>query len=243
MASRMKPAPQAKNEVRQAALISLSVRVGCPVFQHVFAEMNDMLQEIIRHYPTAQGARREELLGNWNLLRRLCDEMMDEWLAFAEKMSDFQLAEDPGGEGERELGQNEAPELRHPAFARGQGYFKLLMYPECVREFGQVLGEYPDSVPARLYSGLALLHSGDLDGAWTHLQQMLPGVRSRRLKAFTYNVMGCILARQGLLADAQDLFSLALKYAPDLQEPAENLKVCRRKEGELQYGMELVSLL
>ncbi|KWX84755.1 hypothetical protein AMQ83_28855, partial [Paenibacillus riograndensis] len=59
------------------------------MFQHLFAEMNKMLQEIAEDFPTAEGARRNDLLCKYNMLHRLSEEVMDEWLVFAEKLSEF----------------------------------------------------------------------------------------------------------------------------------------------------------
>lgn len=55
------------------------------MFQHVFAEMNDMLDEIIKRYPSAEGLNKQELLQKWNFLKRMSDGMIDEWLMFEEK--------------------------------------------------------------------------------------------------------------------------------------------------------------
>lgn len=59
------------------------------MFQHLFAEMNKMLQEIQTDFPTAEGARRSDLLSKYNMLHRISDNVMDEWLVFAEKLSEF----------------------------------------------------------------------------------------------------------------------------------------------------------
>jgi tetratricopeptide (TPR) repeat protein len=213
------------------------------MFQHLFAEMNEMLQEIIIHYPTAQGARREELLCKYNLLRRLSDNVMDEWLAFAEKMNVFSQGTDLSLGIEEEPAVQEAPELSMESFVRGQGYYKLLMYPQCIEQFKSVISRYPDSLAGRLYLAMSYLHQGEGEAAWEHLDHMMSLIRSRKLKAMVYNAMGCIRALQERFTEAQELFSLSLQHDPSLPEPNVNLEVCRRKGGELQYGSQLVSLL
>ncbi|MBE0343765.1 hypothetical protein E4V51_26980, partial [Paenibacillus sp. 28ISP30-2] len=89
------------------------------MFQHVFAEMNSMLDDIVKHYPSAQGSRRQELLQHWSLLRRMSDGIMDEWLAFEEKMVRLRAA---GFSAESGMSDAELPEKELPAFTRGQGY-------------------------------------------------------------------------------------------------------------------------
>ncbi|WP_379129291.1 hypothetical protein [Paenibacillus sp. sgz500958] len=213
------------------------------MFQHLFAEMNEMLQEIILDYPTAEGARREDLLGKYHMLRRLSDDVMDEWLVFAEKMGNFSLTADLSVDHDDISVRREAPELAMESFARGQGYYKLLMYAKCVEQFNNVISAYPDSLSGRLYLAMSHLYLGQNESTWQHLEHMLRLVRNRQLMALIYNVMGCIRASEERYAEARELFSLALQHDPQLPEPKVNLEVCHRKGGVLQYGSQLVSLL
>ncbi|NUU63245.1 tetratricopeptide repeat protein [Paenibacillus agri] len=213
------------------------------MFQHLFAEMNQMLQEVVTDYPKAQGARREELLCKYNLLHRISDHVMDEWLVFAEKLSHFRDNLEVPDEPLEPAAQQEAPELSMESFVRGQGYYKLLMYPQCIEQFKGVVQEYPDSLAARLYLAMAYLQEGEGEAAWVHLNHMLNLARERKLKAMIYNAMGCIRASQERFPEAQELFDLSLQHDPALPEPTVNLEVCRKRGGQLQYGSQLVSLL
>lgn len=213
------------------------------MFQHLFAEMNQMLQEVVADYPKAQGARREELLCKYNLLHRISDHMMDEWLVFAEKLSQFRDGIQQSEDTPEPASPPEAPELSMESFARGQGYYKLLMYPQCIEQFKGVIREYPDSLSARLYLSMAYLQEGELEPAYGHLSHMLDLAKDRKLKAMIYNAMGCIRASQERFPEAQELFGLALQCDPSLPEPNMNLEVCRKRGGTLQYGSQLVSLL
>lgn len=215
------------------------------MFEQLFAEMNKVLQEIVTDYPTAEGARRNELLYNYNMLHRLSDKVMDEWLAFSEKLSQFRenvdfvaVVEEPEPEPEQV-----APELGMDTFVRGQGYYKLLMFGKCIEQFKEVIAKYPDSLAARLYLGISYLQEGEGETAWGHLNHMLTLIRDRRLKAMVYNALGCIRASQERFNEAQELFGLSLQYDPALPEPTVNLEVCRRRGGKLYFGNQLVSLL
>lgn len=213
------------------------------MFQHLFAEMNKVLQEVVTDYPTAEGARRNELLCNYNMLHRLSDKIMDEWLVFAEKLSQFRESVDLSEAVVEEVPQQEAPELGLDTFVRGQGYFKLLMYRKCIEQFKEVILRYPDSLAGRLYLAVSYLQEGEGEAAWDHLNHMMSLIQETKLKAMIYNAMGCIRATQQRFSEAQELFDLSLKHDPALPEPTVNLEVCRQKGGKLQFGNQLVSLL
>lgn len=213
------------------------------MFQHLFAEMNRMLQEIAADYPSAEGARRDDLLCKYNMLHRISDNVMDEWLAFAEKLSHFREQADFSLQPEEEPDQEEAPELAMDSFVRGQGYYKLLMYRKCIDQFNEVIGRYPDSLAARLYLAISCLHLNEGETAWGHLEHMLTLIQENKLKAMIYNALGCIRASQERYIEARKLFGLSLMHDPALPEPNVNLEVCRRRGGTLQFGNQLVSLL
>ncbi|MBT2288549.1 hypothetical protein J7E73_05255 [Paenibacillus albidus] len=213
------------------------------MFQHLFAEMNEMLRKIVAEFPTAEGTRRNELLGKYNMLHRLSDDVMDEWLSFAEKLSQFRESADVAAQLDGGMKEQEAPELSMDSFARGQGYYKLLMYRKCIEQFKLVIRQYPNSLAARLYLAMAYLQEGDGEAAWGHLGHMLSLIRERKLKAMIYNAMGCIRASQARFHEASELFGLSLQHDPALPEPSVNLEVCRKREGKLHFGNQLVSLL
>lgn len=217
------------------------------MFQQMYAEMNEMLTDIANQLPNATGMRRYELIGKYRMLRKLSDEALDEWLAFAEALSLFR--QKAGVDEEQAEPEQESPPAaadsgaRLENFVRGQGYYKLLMYPKCIEQFKVVITHYPDDPAARLYLAMSHLHLGETSEAWDHLEHMLPVVQGRKLKAHIYNAMGCIAASGRRFEEAKELFFLALKYDPAFPEPGRNLEVCRIGSGELEFGSQLVSLL
>ncbi|SET51232.1 tetratricopeptide repeat protein [Paenibacillus sp. NFR01] len=213
------------------------------MFQHLFAEMNKMLQEIVTDFPTSEGARRSDLLCKYNMLHRLSDNVMDEWLAFSEKLSEFREHADFSAQPDPEPAADPGPELAMDSFVRGQGYYKLQMYRKCIDLFSEVIAQHPDSLAGRLYLAMAHLQEGEKDAAWGHLFHMLALIRESKLKAMVYNALGCIKASQERYGEAQELFSLSLLHDPHLPEPSLNLEVCRNRGGQLQFGNELVSML
>ncbi|CAH1217208.1 tetratricopeptide repeat protein [Paenibacillus sp. JJ-223] len=209
------------------------------MFQHVFAEMNDMLDEIIKRYPSAEGLKKQELLQKWNLLKRMSDSVIDEWLMFEEKMSQVREQEmRPAAKLEPEQEAVTAlPELHLECFSRGQGYFKLQMYPQAIMQFSRVVNDYPDSALARYYLGLSHIHLEQNADAQEHLQRILHLNGSPRLKGLVCNALGCIEAKQANTKAAQMLFAQALQHDPTLTEPLYNMDACRRSSGPMQYGI------
>jgi len=59
------------------------------MFAHLFATMNDKLDEIMRLYPRTTGERREHLDKQLDVLKAMSDSIVEHWLLFEEKMADF----------------------------------------------------------------------------------------------------------------------------------------------------------
>ncbi|GAB6990266.1 tetratricopeptide repeat protein [Paenibacillus pini] len=210
------------------------------MFQHVFAEMNDMLEEIVKHYPTAHDVQKQHLIQKWNLLKKMSDDMIEEWLSFEEKMGTFR--EHTALPPVFPLG--EIPEMEMDLFIRGQGYFKLLMYRQAIQQFSHLIMAVPGSMLARMYIAMAHLHLEETSEALMHFEFILPHARHYKLKAMIYNALGCIEAKRGDAGGkAQQYFTLALQHDPTLPDPLVNLQVCQQKSGQLQYGSQLISLM
>lgn len=211
------------------------------MFQHVFAEMNDMLDEIIKSYPSAEGLNKQELQQKWNLLKRMSDGMLDEWLMFEEKMSQIREREldKPASLEPEQEAVTALPELHLECFSRGQGYFKLQMYPQAIDQFLPVVNDYPDSALARFYLALAHLSLEQIYESETHLQQIMLLKGSARLKGLVCNALGCIQAKLSNPEAACSPFAQALQYDPTLTEPLYNMEVCRLNRGKLQYANQL----
>lgn len=209
------------------------------MFQHVFAEMNNMLDVIVKHYPTAHDAERQQLIQQYNLLKGMSEGIIEEWLSFEEKMSSFreQSAMPPL------FPLSEMSVLQMEPFIRGQGYYKLFMYAQAVEQFDRVIHAYPDSMLARMYIAMAELHLENMKEAQLHFQWLLPHAEHGKLRAMIYNALGCIQAKGGDSGKAQEYFTLALQSDPTLPDPLINLQVCHQNSGQLQYGSQLITLM
>lgn len=209
------------------------------MFQHVFAEMNHILEGIVKHYPTAQESQKQLLIQRWNMLKAMSDGIIEEWLAFEDKMSTFRehMVLPPL------FPLGDTPEMGMDSFVRGQGYYKLLMYRQSIQQFSQIVYDYPDSLLARMYIAMAHLHLEETTEALEHFQWILPLAEHKKLKAMIYNALGCIQAKLADTGKAQEYFTLALQNDPSLPDPLNNLQVCNQNRGQLQYGSQLISLI
>ncbi|MDP4096614.1 hypothetical protein OIN60_07510 [Paenibacillus sp. P96] len=209
------------------------------MFRHVFAEMNGMLDEIVKHYPSAQGPRKEELLHKWNLLRRMSDSIMDEWLAFEEKMGKL------AGSGTLQS-VNESPmlpEMGHEAFIRGQGYYRLMMYREALDQFGKVAKSYPESLLTQMYAAMSHMHLSQLEEAESLFHYSLGLTESSQIRAAIYNALGCIRAKKNEPEQAVQFFGLALQLDPSLNEASHNMEACRSDPGRLRYSSHFMAYM
>lgn len=213
------------------------------MFQHVFAEMNSMLDDIVKHYPSAHGSRKQELLQHWSLLRKMSDRIMDEWLAFEEKMVCLRAAgfSAESSMSDTELSKQGLPEKELPAYSRGQGYYRLLMYPEAIQQFEQVLQCFPESWHSCMYLGMSYFQLGDTAGAVHHFEQVLDLTEQRALKAVIYNALGCLMAKQADVKTAQKCFALAHQFDPAMPEPLHNMEACLSGIEMLRYDCSLMA--
>ncbi|WP_334071548.1 MULTISPECIES: tetratricopeptide repeat protein [Paenibacillus] len=209
------------------------------MFQHMFAEMNEMLDEVIQFYPIAHGTQKQDLAKKWHLLQQMSDGIIEEWLSFEEKMGLLrQSSAGPQGDFAAKL-----PEMDCDAFVKGQGYYKLMMFPQALTHFKQALEQFPESPSARTYLAMCHLHMEETDEAIPHFWRVLEGTENKRLRSIIYNALGCIEAQRGGRAKAKEYFTLAHYHDPSLAEPLSNLEACMRSTGKLKYGNELTSLL
>lgn len=207
------------------------------MFKHMFAVMNEILDEIIREYPSASDGRRQKLAEQLEVLKGMSDSFIEEWLGFEEKLTKAK-------QWKSEL-DNSLPllsDIDDEHMAKGQGYFQLMMYDDAIREFEQVVADFPDALPARLLLAISHLQNRNHSEAYRHFQFLLPLTEDGKIKAVTYNAMGCIQAVQANVEKACELFRLAYESDPSMQEPIVNMAVCLNNSGSLQLGAGNIGL-
>ncbi|AWB44978.1 hypothetical protein DCC85_12610 [Paenibacillus sp. CAA11] len=209
------------------------------MFQHVFAEMNEILDEIALNYPAAEGHQKQELSRKWRLLKHMSDGIIEEWLTLEEKMGEIQQKWKP----EEAASDLQAAELDSTAFVKGQGYYQLQMFTDAVKQFEEAVQRYPSSVLARLYLAMSLLNLAEFLEAAGHFEEVLQTTPNKRIRSICCNALGCIEAMGGRTDLAKAMFMTAYRLDPSLPEPLHNLEACLTDQGIYRFESELASLI
>lgn len=189
------------------------------MFKHLFTTMNEVLDEIAKRYSTATGAEKASLEEQLQVLKAMSDEFIESWLLFEEKMGTvISPDKDPSKWLHNNLLDLE-PGKQSEQFARGQGYYKLLMYDQAILEFEQLVRREPDFLLARIYLAMAYLRNGNAADAYRHFQFLLPLTENSKMKAISYNAMGCIQLQNQNMEKACEYFKKAYASSPECIEP------------------------
>ncbi|WP_282935600.1 hypothetical protein [Paenibacillus sp. RC67] len=204
------------------------------MFKHLFASMNEMLDEISAQFAAATGSRKKELQEKLRVLKAMSDTFIEEWLLFEEKLALFhqqhQQAASASNSMDPELGDKRSDE-----FIRGQGFYKLLMYDEAIREFTAMIRKYPDFTLARIYLAMSYLRKGDIVESYSHFQFTSQLTDNNQIRAISYNAMGCIQAQHRNLDKAFEYFNLAFQTDPSSVQPLVDMGLCSERKGQLQF--------
>lgn len=219
------------------------------MFKQLFEAMNEQLDDIIQHYPKAVGADKNELNDKLNVLKAMSDTMIEEWLLFEDKMKILNLEHlqhTAHASSNQVLPQIMGKQLdkqqewmKSEDFLKGQGYFQLFMFQEAIQYFQIVVRSFPDFIMARLYLALSFLKLGEPNEAYPHFQLIIPMTENNKLKAISYNALGCIQVHYHNTEKACEYFKMAYQTDPTMQEPLSNMEVCLHNCGKLQYGAGL----
>lgn len=207
------------------------------LFKSLFDCMHEMLDTIIQEYPLAESDRKQELEDQLAALKSMSDDYLEQWIIFEEKMSLMTR--------HTRLEEAEADEWAHKGlctetFRRGQGYYKLFMFEQAIKEFEQLLEQYSDFLIARLYLAMGYLQKGDLDEASRHFHLIVPLTGNRKLQAISYNALGCIQAKKGNSEQAIEYFRKALELDPSYEDPSTNLQLCGKDHEALKFGIAVM---
>lgn len=205
------------------------------LFKSIFDCMHEMLDLIIQEYPNAGSARKLELEEQLLALKSMSDDYLEQWLLFEEKMSGIvkDVKPEPSAEWTHHA-------LYTETFRRGQGYYKLYMFEQAIKEFEQLVSQHGDFLIARLYLAMGYLQKGDLDEASRHFHLIVPLTENRKFLAVSYNALGCIQAKKGNIEKAIEYFNMAIDFDPAYQDPRINLEICGKNNDALQFGIAVM---
>ncbi|MFD0670377.1 hypothetical protein [Cohnella sp. GCM10027633] len=200
-----------------------------------FSTMNELLDELIIRYPNASGEEKNQLQEQWNMLKTLSDDIIESWLQFEDRMAFFRDVQ--GQPSPQKPAQDPLTEMG--AFIKGQGYFKLHMFPQASQQLEEAISRYPDFVGARLFLAMSRMHMKEWCEAQRHFQLIAAVAEESKLRAIALNALGCIQAVYAHLDQAQCYFRKAIDTDPSFADPKRNLECCQQGLGQqlqLQFG-------
>jgi tetratricopeptide (TPR) repeat protein len=196
------------------------------MFKHLFETMNEVLDEVSKQYPHANKAQRNKLDEQLQVLKTMSDEFIENWLAFEEKLRMFYMTKSQAYHNANQT-KSHAPkaisdptfdydglEVQSIEFDRGQGYYKLCMFDEAIHHFETVIKANPDSMLARTYLAMGHLRKGDYLEAARQFQFIIPLTDNAKIKAISYNIMGCIQYEKRNMEKAVEYFTKAYHFDP-----------------------------
>lgn len=212
------------------------------MFKHLFASMNDMLDEVMSQYSSASGSKKRELHEKLRALKAMSDDCIEEWLLLEEKMGQFMNANSISLSGAGAVGVDPFdPEIagkRSDLFIRGQGFYKLNMFEEAIHEFEALIKSEPNFTLGRIYLAMSYLKKGDAEESYSQFQFLSQLTENLQMKAISFNAMGCIQAQNQNLEKACEYFNLAYRTDPSSVEPLIELGMCKEKKGGLQFTFQ-----
>ncbi|MBP1155301.1 MULTISPECIES: tetratricopeptide repeat protein [unclassified Paenibacillus] len=208
------------------------------MFKHLFASMNEMLDDVISEYPSSTGTKRKQLQDKLRALRVMSDACIEEWLLFEEKLGELSRVTGVSLGGSDPL-DPEFSGKRTDWFVRGQGYYKLHLFDEAIHEFEKLLKLQPDFNLARIYLAMSYLRKGETNESYTHFHFLTQLTENLQMKAISYNAMGCIQVEKHNMEKACEFFDMAYRTDPASIQPLLDLGVCCEKKGGLQFAFSI----
>lgn len=224
------------------------------MFQHMFAALNEKLSSIKEEYSTADEGKKKQLELQLMQLRQLSNSFIEQWLDFEDRFANFQeiqgnVGASPSKEhkkaeasAKQPMPCNEAdliiPEEAASLIMKGQGYYKLFMFPQASEQFQSAVMHSPECNIARLFLAMTHMHLQNWNEAERHFQLLISLSDFPKWLAMGYNALGCIQAINMNLAGAKQLFQKAHLVYPSFTDPLYNLKCCQEtpKQLSLYFG-------
>jgi len=119
------------------------------------------------------------------------------------------------------------------AVSKGQGYFKLFMFPQAAAHFQEAVSIAPENNQSRLFLAMTYMHLQEWHDAERHFQLLVELTEHPKWQALGYNALGCIQAVRMNLEQAERYFLKAHETDPAFTDPLSNLKSCQEHEGQL----------
>lgn len=212
------------------------------MFQHMFTSMNELLDQIIKQYPNANEQEKSQFDEQMKELKKASDICIEQWMEFEEKFSDYKEQQENGlteiSSCSHEASTCNSFDLTIPdetefMISKGQGYYKLFMFPQAASQFQAAILITPECNLARLYLGMTQMHLQNWSEAQRHFQLLILLSDFPKWLALGYNALGCIHAVRMNLALAEQLFKKAHQVYPSFTDSLSNLKSCQETPEQL----------
>ncbi|MDB5055881.1 MAG: tetratricopeptide repeat protein [Bacilli bacterium] len=188
------------------------------MFEQLFATMNDVLNEISIRYHSASITEKKQLDEQLTVLKTMSDRCMEQWLAFEENLALFfatnYTKKTPVQESKDKTADILDGPMNKQGFEKAQGFYKLYMFDQAVSELEKLVQQQPDFLLARMYLAMGYLRLGEDGDAYRHFQLLLPLTDDNKLKAISYNAMGCIQVKKNNMQRAMEYFKMAYSNDP-----------------------------
>jgi len=209
--------------------------------KHLFCSLMERLDGLEEKW-IVSNKQKEAVLKEIGELRQISDEILDSWLMFEERLSEFHKEVElddkhiPDEVADKILKEIKKTAQPKPAssivsylsgdvariFRKGQGYYSLLMYPHASKHFKEVVQLEPDLEVARMFLAFSEMMSGSWDEADRHFQLLTNTTDQKILKATALNARGCMLAAYGKWDQALHQFERSIEIYPKLKDPIFN---------------------
>jgi tetratricopeptide (TPR) repeat protein len=188
------------------------------MFEQLFSTMHDVLDEVTKRYDMASDGEKSQLDEQLKALRLMSDTCMDQWLSFEEKLAKFTAKLHPVKQTASNYADddhlNYASEYKVNGFEKAQGFYKLYMFEQAVKELEALIQQHPDFLLARMYLAMGYLRLGEDGDAYRHFQLILPLTDDKQLQAISYNALGCLQVKKQNMQKAMEYFQLAYHADP-----------------------------
>lgn len=190
------------------------------MFKEIFATMNEALDTIMKDYATSTAELTKMLDEEFNLLKMMSDYCLEEWLRFEERLAECRMKLEAGVQPQPLAVEPQAPVPLPEHFVKGQGYYKLAMFPQAAQEFNLLSQELPDFILGRVYLAMSHLRLQEPEEALRHFKLLVPLTADSKLKAISYHAMGCIHIQKQNMEQALCYFKLAANTDASFMQPS-----------------------
>ncbi|MGG4142805.1 hypothetical protein ABEW34_06710 [Paenibacillus algorifonticola] len=230
------------------------------MFKHMFATMNEMLDNIIDSYPLAAEEQKQYYDEQLYALKQISDSLIEQWIDFEEKFAVFTEAgplnaslltaateyvgQAPAAVQSLPPQQAEKPNVSQQPISgmtveqaelisKGQGYYQLFMFSHAAKQFQLAVNHLPECNLARLFLAMTNMHLQNWSEAQRHFQLLIGLTDYPKWLALSYNALGCIQAVHLNLEQAEQFFLKAYELDPSFKDPLNNLQSCRERPQQL----------